>query len=90
MSNILNLLSEECFGEKMDTLNRLLAAIASNTGGLTIKSFSDLQNLTRLGLASKVVSIGDQISCEKATSITAAVSGTGVTAATFVGSAASN
>lgn len=82
MSNILNLLSEECFGEKMDTLNRLLAAIASNTGGLTIKSFSDLQNLTRLGLASKVVSIGDQISCEKATSITAAVSGTGITAAT--------
>ena len=82
MSNILNLLSEECFGEKMDTLNKLLAAIASNTGGLAIKSFADLQNLTRLGLASKVVSVGDQISCEKATSITAAVSGTGITAAT--------
>lgn len=66
----------------LEVTNKLLAAIASNTGGLTIKSFSDLQNLTRLGLASKVVSIGDQISCEKATSITATVSGTGVTAAT--------
>lgn len=66
----------------LEVTNKLLAAIASNTGGLTIKSFSDLQQLTRLGLASKVVSIGDQISCEKATSITAAVSGTGVTAAT--------
>lgn len=82
MSNFLNILSEETFADKMDTLNKLLAAIASNTGGLTIKSFADLQQLTRLGLASKVVSIGDQISCEKATSITAAVSGTGVTAAT--------
>lgn len=82
MANTLNLLSEEGFKEEMDTLNKLLAAIASNTGGLTIKSFSDLQQLTRLGLASKVVSIGDQISCEKATSITATVSGTGVTAAT--------
>ena len=66
----------------LEVTNKLLAAIASNTGGLTIKSFADLQQLTRLGLASKVVSIGDQISCEKATSITAAVSGTGVTAAT--------
>ncbi len=66
----------------LEVTNKLLAAIASNTGGLTIKSFSDFQQLTRLGLASKVVSIGDQISCEKATSITAAVSGTGVTAAT--------
>ena len=82
MSNFLNILSEETFADKMDTLNKLLAAIASNTGGMTIKSFADLQQLTRLGLASKVVSIGDQISCEKATSITAAVSGTGVTAAT--------
>lgn len=66
----------------LEVTNKLLAAIASNTGGLTIKSFADLQNLTRLGLASKVVSIGDQISCEKATSITGTVSGTGVTAAT--------
>lgn len=34
MSNVLNLLSEETFAEKMDNQNLLLAAIASNGGGI--------------------------------------------------------
>ncbi len=60
MSNILKLLSEETFAEKMDTQNVLLAAIASNGGGVKITSWSDVQQIVRLGLASKVFAIGDQ------------------------------
>lgn len=60
MSNILNLLSEETFVEKMDNQNLLLAAIASNGGGIKIDSWSAVQQVVRLGLASKVFAIGDQ------------------------------
>lgn len=60
MSNVLNLLSEETFVEKMDNQNLLLAAIASNGGGIKIDSWSAVQQVVRLGLASKVFAIGDQ------------------------------
>lgn len=56
----LNLLSEETFIEKMDNQNILLAAIASNGGGVKITSWSVVQQIVRLGLASKVFAIGDQ------------------------------
>ena len=56
----LNLLSEETFVEKMDNQNILLAAIASNGGGVKITSWSAVQQIVRLGLASKVFAIGDQ------------------------------
>ena len=56
----LNLLSEETFVEKMDNQNLLLAAIASNGGGIKIDSWSAVQQVVRLGLASKVFAIGDQ------------------------------
>lgn len=56
----LNLLSEETFIEKMDNQNILLAAIASNGGGINISSWSAVQQIVRLGLASKVFAIGDQ------------------------------
>lgn len=56
----LNLLSEETFIEKMDNQNILLAAIASNGGGVKITSWSAVQQIVRLGLASKVFAIGDQ------------------------------
>ena len=46
MSNILNILSEETFADKMDTTNALLAAIASGDGGIKFSSFKDLQKLT--------------------------------------------
>ncbi len=65
MSNILNLLSEETFAAKMDMQNALLAAIAAQSGGLTISSWSDVQQLVRLGLASKLFSIGDQFLCNR-------------------------
>ena len=85
MSNILNILSEETFADKMDTTNALLAAIASGDGGIKFTSFRDLQRLTRLGLASKVLAVGDQIVCERATATTATVGNSegnhGITAA---------
>ncbi len=56
----LNLLSEETFIEKMDNQNILLAAIAGNGGGVKITSWSAVQQIVRLGLASKVFAIGDQ------------------------------
>ena len=65
MPNILNLLSEDAFNEKMDTQNALLAAIASNNGGIVVKSWKDIQASVRLGLASKVFHIGDQLVCNK-------------------------
>ena len=64
-NNILNLLSEDAFNEKMDTQNALLAAIASNNGGIVVKSWKDIQAIVRLGLASKVFHIGDQLVCNK-------------------------
>jgi len=86
MSNILNILSEETFAEKMDTQNALLAAIASGDGGIKFTSFKDLQRITRLGLASKVLAVGDQIVCERALATDATVGNSegtpGITAAT--------
>lgn len=86
MSNFLNLLSEETFADKMDTTNALLAAIASRDGGIKFTSFKDLQRITRLGLASKVLAVGDQIVCERALATDATVGNSegtpGITAAT--------
>lgn len=88
MSNFLNLLSEETFADKMDTTNALLAAIASGDGGIKFTSFKDLQRITRLGLASKVLAVGDQIVCERASTTTATVGNSegtpGITAASVV------
>lgn len=61
MSNVLNLLSEETFVAKLDTQNVLLAAIASQSGGISITSWADVKNVVRLGLASKIFSVGDQL-----------------------------
>lgn len=62
---ILNLLSESSYSEKMDTNNALLAAIASNNGGLAVKSWSDVQKIVRLGLADKVFAVADQFMTQK-------------------------
>lgn len=60
--------------EQFDTMNILLAAIASgDSDGLKIKSFEDMQRVTRLGLASKLFAVGDQIQTERATSVSASV-----------------
>lgn len=64
-TKMLNLLSEETFSEKMDTQNALLAAIARQGGEIVPQSWSDVQGIVRLGLASKIFAVGDQLSCQK-------------------------
>ena len=72
--------------EQFDTMNTLLAAIASSQGGIKIQSFKDVQQIVRMGLASKIFSIGDQLICEKETALTANVGNSegspGISAAT--------
>ncbi|MBR4949963.1 MAG: hypothetical protein IKZ25_04215 [Clostridia bacterium] len=69
MSNVLNLISEETYTEKMDTQNALLKAIATKAGGgldypIKINSWAMVQQLVRLGVGDKVFKIGDQFICE--------------------------
>ena len=71
--------------EQFDTMNMLLASIASNTGaGIKVRNFKDIQTIVRAGLASKIFAIGDQIEIEKASTASAKVGegSTGVTAVT--------
>lgn len=67
MSNVLNLLSESTYIEKMDMQNALLKAIATAVGGgdepIEIDSWAVVQQLVRLGIAPKVFNIGDQLVC---------------------------
>ena len=72
MSNVLNLLSESTFAEKMDMHNALLKAIVQQNGGsidtdLGISSWAVVQQLVRLGIAPNVFNVGDQLVCEHAT-----------------------
>mgnify|MGYP000856254142 CR=1 FL=1 len=61
MANLLNLPTAEQF----DMQNALLASIASHVGtkGIQITSFDDLQRITRMGLHSRILTIGDQFEC---------------------------
>lgn len=59
--NILNLLSEETFADKMDRLTAIIAAGSSKGDGLAVSSWADVQKIVRLGLADKVFNIGDQL-----------------------------
>lgn len=63
MPDFLNILSDTTFSEKMDVQNRLLAAIASNGGGIMPKNFADVQSIVRMGLAPSIFSVGDQFVC---------------------------
>lgn len=65
MSNIINLVSESVFAEKMDLQNKFLAAIAANTGSPAVNSWSDVQALVRAGLADRVFSVGDVLVCKR-------------------------
>lgn len=77
MSNFSNIFPN---AEQFDTMNILLASIAGQSGGIGLKNFKDIQMLNRLGLASKVMVPGDQITVEKEAAINATVSGS-ITAA---------
>ena len=67
MANVLNLLSESTYIEKMDMQNALLKAIATGGSGsnvpIEINSWSVVQQMVRLGIAAKVFNIGDQLVC---------------------------
>lgn len=65
MSNVINLVSESVFSEKMDAQNAFLAAIAANTGNPVVNSWADVQVLVRAGLADKVFSVGDILICSR-------------------------
>lgn len=73
--------------EQFDTMNTLLASIASNTGtGAKVKTFADVQQLARCGLANKVFGVAEQFVAEKQSSVTASKgNSTGITAATVDG-----
>jgi len=68
VSKILNVLSESTFAEQLDIQNALLASIASNSGGLSINSYADIQRINRMGLAPRIFNIGDQITCSRGAS----------------------
>lgn len=66
MVNQFGFLSDVTFGEKMDTLNGLLAQItAAQVGDVKLKSWGAVQMLVRAGLASKVFHVGDQLTCQR-------------------------
>lgn len=72
MANVLNLLSESTYIEKMDMQNAILTAIAKQVGDgsnapVEINSWSVVQQMVRLGIAAKVFSIGDQLVCNHET-----------------------
>lgn len=68
MTNVFNILSEETFKDRMDTTNLILASMAEKWGyifdvpwsNIQITSWSDLQKVVRLGIADKLIRIGDQ------------------------------
>ena len=51
--------------ENLDAQNSLLASMAVNNGALPIKDWASVQSIVRMGMASKVFSIGDQLVCNK-------------------------
>lgn len=70
MANVLNLLSESTYIEQMEMQNALLKAIATQSGKaptVEISSWSVVQQLVRLGIAAKVFSIGQQLTCNHET-----------------------
>lgn len=66
MANQFGFLADDTFAQKMDVQNTLLAGIlAAQGGGAAPSSWKDVQTLVRLGLASKIFHIGDQLVCNK-------------------------
>ena len=65
MAEILDLISETSFVDKMNQSNALLAALAGNSGNAVMKSWKDVQRIVRLGLASKILYVGDRLVTNK-------------------------
>lgn len=65
MAEILDLISETSFVDKMNQSNALLAALAGNSGNAVMKSWKDVQRIVRLGLADRILYVGDQLVTNK-------------------------
>ncbi len=65
MAEILDLISETSFVDKMNQSNALLAALAGNSGNAVMKSWKDVQSVVRLGLADRILYVGDQLVTDK-------------------------
>lgn len=59
------ILTDRTFKEQTDMTNRLLAAIACQSGGIKASSWADVQQLVRMGLHKQVFAIGDQLACQQ-------------------------
>ena len=64
MSTFINILSDTTFAEKMDTQNALLRVLARKET-LYPNSWQELQALVRTGVAKELLSVGDQLICQK-------------------------
>ena len=68
MANQFGFVSEDTYAEKMDTQNMFLAAILDAQGGaVKPTSWAQVQTLVRAGLAGKVFSVADQMTCQRGT-----------------------
>lgn len=65
MAEILDLISETSFVDKMNQSNALLAALAGNSGNAVMKSWKDVQSVVRLGLADRILYVDDQLVTDK-------------------------
>lgn len=61
MSNILNLVSEEVYREKMDTQNALLAAIAANNINIVGGGLNSIRSALSMGIAPRVFPVGSEL-----------------------------
>lgn len=65
--------------EQVKGIKDAITAIAVSGGGYAFKSFAELQQLVRNGLAQKVLSIGDQIVVSKESAVSAVSTNSGLT-----------
>jgi hypothetical protein len=76
---------DEAFGEMdehCDEMQSKLDTVSQKVFGESPMTWADVQTIVRNGAAPQYFDIGDQISCYRATSAAAVVTGTGITAAT--------
>ena len=63
--NILGILSDEVFSQRMDTLCAIISEAGTEDDGLGAAAWKDIQRIVRRGLAPKLFSVGDQFRCQR-------------------------
>lgn len=80
MSVDVKLVDKSIYSEKMDNLTMAILGLTANQGGqVAIKSWNQVQQIVRMGLAPKFFSIGDILYAEKESAISATCSNGGIT-----------